>query len=87
MSDEPQSRGKLVVLAIFLLACGGVLAWTLTRPPTSEVPESIEDKASRLTELVQEAEGDRDENWVDSPAPANNSGPVNKREAMTNDGG
>lgn len=60
MSDQPQSRGKLVVLLVLLVACGGVLTWVLTRPPAGEVSESIEDKASRLTERVQQAEGELD---------------------------
>lgn len=85
MSDEPQSRGKLVVLLVLLVACGGVLAWVLTRPSPGEVSESIEDKASRLTELVQQAEGEIEDARIDLPPPANDLGIVNKRDSVSVD--
>lgn len=87
MSDEPQSRGKLVVLAVLLVACGGVLAWVLTRPPPGEVSESIEDKASRLTERIQQAEGEAADAQIDLPAGDGADSPVIDRSGpMSVDG-
>jgi hypothetical protein len=62
-----------------------VLAWVLTRPPAGEVPESIEDKASRLTERVQQAEGEVEDSRIDLPDPTDEPGIVNRRGPISVD--
>lgn len=80
MSDQAESRKRLVLLIVLLAAAGGGLFWVSTRPP--ETPDAaIQTKVDDLQAILDDAQAEREKQPVPEYDPGRgvSDGPSNMR--------
>lgn len=66
MSEQPNSRGRVISLIVLLLAAAGIVVWQQTRNP-APLPDATAEKANRLTQKMAELEDQRRANEAPLP--------------------
>ncbi len=78
MSDQAESRKRLILAAVLLIAAGGVLAWSLTRNPQTVNDETAQ-KVQDLQAILDDAMAERAAIPEPPPPPEPRGGPTDVR--------
>jgi hypothetical protein len=78
MSDQSESRKRLILAVLLLAAAGGVLAWSLTRKPQA-VDDQTAQKVDELKSILDDAMTERAATEEAPATPEPVDGPTNMR--------
>lgn len=78
MSDQPESRKRLILAVVLLIAVGGVLAWSLTRNPQA-INDETSQKVDDLQAILDDMKAEQAATPEPPPASEPRGGPMNVR--------